>query len=155
LSAGARVVCQLRRFVRPLDPLRLGGPMTRLAPLGRWLRPRKVRARLEPAAPNDERVRPIWDAAASDLAILAVRDPAYYAWRFGCCPSGRQRPYVIVEGKQPIGVCALERRSGRTNVLDLLAPKRDFGRAIDAVMSFCCDDAAVEMRLNERGPLAR
>lgn len=155
VRAGAVVVCQLRRFVRPLDPVRLAPWGESLSPLRRWLRPRRSPLRIRALAPADFReVEKIWESSVNDLAVAPVRDAAYYAWRFGNFPGGKQRAFLILDGGHPIGICAIERNGLRSALVDLVTPKRRYEATIDAISSFCRDDAAIEARLNERGPIA-
>lgn len=154
VKAGSKVVCQLRRFVRPLDPRRLGAFAAPFGALRRLFGAPQSRLRVQPMPPDARRLDALWAESVSDLPIAPVRDASYYAWRYGRCPSGRQRHYLVTDGGRPVAACALERDGERTVILDLLAPRRFWHRALDAVLAFCRDDAAVEVRLNERGPLA-
>lgn len=155
VRAGSRVVCQLRRFVRPLDPNRLAPWGAYLSPMRRWLRPSRSPLKLRQFSPTYERyVDTLWERSASDLSIAPVRDSAFYSWRFSRCPSGKQRAYLILDGGEAIAACALERNGQRTVILDILAPRKAYEMALEAIASFCRDDAALEIRLNERGPIA-
>jgi GNAT superfamily N-acetyltransferase len=155
VRAGSRVVCQLRRFVRPLGLGRLGQRLARFAePVARLLAPPRSPLRLEPIVNEDARVRRIWEQAMDDLPIAPVRDPAFYAWRFARTPSQRKLQYLVLDGPQAVAACALDRDGRRTQVLDVLAPRIDWERTIDAILDACRDDDAVEIRLNERGPLS-
>lgn len=155
VRAGSKIVCQLRRFVRPLDFRRLTswGPV--LSPLRGWLRPRRSPLRLRAMTNDDIKlVDGIWERAVQDLSVAPSRDGEYYAWRFGDCPSGKQRPYLVLDGARAVGVCALERNGHRTVILDIITPQKSYGAMVEAICSFCLDDAAIEIRLNERGPIA-
>jgi GNAT superfamily N-acetyltransferase len=154
VKAGSKVVCQLRRFVRPLDPRRLGAYASPFGAIRRLLQPGRSRLRVRPMVVEDRRLDALWEESLGDFPIAPVRDAAFYAWRYGACPSGRQRHYLVTDRDRAVAACALERDGERTVILDLLAPRRSWHRALDAILSFCRDDAAIEVRLNERGPLA-
>ncbi len=92
---GSRELGDVARWVRPLR----AGPLP-LAGLGR--------ARLEPMAPNDPRVDDVWRETRGVLRLAAVRDAAFYQWRFRDAPAQKQIAYVILDGEKAIGACALE-----------------------------------------------
>jgi len=110
---GSREVGQVARWVRPLRAAGLGVRMPWLGgvPLGG---PAVGAASLEPMAPRDPRVDQVWQEARRELRLAAVRDAAFYTWRFLDAPSRRQPAYVIVSRGQPIGACALESLAGGT-----------------------------------------
>ena len=103
---GSRELGHVARYVRPL--LRLALP---------------TRAKLALMQPQDPRVDAVWDQAKRDLRLAAVRDTAFYQWRFGDAPAQREPAYLIVEGNQPIGACALEslRDGAEMHIVDLVA----------------------------------
>lgn len=155
VRAGSKVVCQLRRFVRPLDGSRLVRFGLVAAPLSRLLKPRRSPLRLRAIESNDiEAVDRIWARAARDLDIAPVRDARYYDWRFVRCPGGKQRAFYVMDGERTVGVCALERDGKRTVIVDIVAERRNYEAMIDAISFHCMGDEAIEIRLNERGPLA-
>lgn len=155
VRAGSTVVCQLRRFVRPLDPLRLKNYGFALSPLRGWLRPRRSPLRLRAMTEADAKlIDRAWERSVRDLAVAPIRDGKYYAWRFSDCPFQKQRPYLVLDGVEVVGVCALERDGYRTAILDIVAPKQSYEAMVEAICSFCRDDMAIETRLNERGPIA-
>lgn len=155
LRAGSQIVCQLRRFVRPLDIRKWAGLGPALSPLRGWLAPKRSALRLRPFLPDDgQRLDRLWERVAPDLTVAPVRDASFYAWRFAGSPSGRQRAYLVLDGNDVIGACALERDGARTVILDIVAPRRAASLVVSAITWFCRHDVAVEVRLNERGPVA-
>ena len=108
---GSREVGTVARWVRPLK-LPAG--------LDRLLRPR-TKARLSPMARNDRRVDAVWAAARTELRLAAVRDAAFYTWRFLDAPAGREPPYVIERDGAPIGACALEKMGSNMRIVDIVA----------------------------------
>lgn len=155
MRAGSKIVCQLRRFVRPLDLRRFRGLGPFSGPLRQVLSPRRSSFWLRAMTPDDARaIDDIWARSVADLSIAPIRDSTYYAWRFLASPSKRQRAYLVIDGSRPTGVCAIERNGERTVILDIVAPKNSYRRMIEAISAFCRDDVALEIRLNERGPLA-
>ena len=136
--AGARDVGTTVRYARPLP-----GALAPHAPVLRRLPPVAHRAlgalvgpftRLDPVVPHDPRVDAVWADARHELGIATVRDAAFYTWRFLESPSRVQRPYVILRGGAPIGVCALERHDGRLRVVDLVAPRKSYRAALSAIV---------------------
>jgi hypothetical protein len=114
-----------------LTPLKHGGSR-QVGHVARWARPlaldrlvRRIRRapELSPMTRDDARVDAIWRAAAPSLPLAAVRDAAFYTWRFLDAPAQREPAYVIVRGGEPIAACALEPlHDGRTlHVVDLVA----------------------------------
>ena len=117
---GSREIGHVARWIRPVRAAALG---VRL-PLLRGLRvawPTCAPA-LEPMAPRDPRVDQVWAEARRELRLAAVRDAAFYTWRFLEAPAARQAAFVIVDGGQPIGACALEHTQGGTvlRIVDLI-----------------------------------
>jgi len=155
VRAGSKIVCQLRRFVRPLDAGRLVPVAALSAPLTRLLQPKRSPLRLRPLTSHDlPSVDRIWERAARDLDVAPVRDARFYDWRFHRCLGGKQRPYVVWDGDRRLGLCALERGKGRTVICDIVAERRDYEAVVEAICFHCKDDEAIEVRLNERGPIA-
>ncbi|MDB4963479.1 MAG: hypothetical protein JWP01_3478 [Myxococcales bacterium] len=100
---GSREVGAVCRYVRPL---RVGPPLVG-ALVARASRP-WFAPKLEPMQANDPRIDAVWLNARRDLKLAAVRDTAFYQWRFRDAPAQREPAYVITDAGQPIGACALE-----------------------------------------------
>ena len=119
---GSREVGTVTRWARPLRGAALGiGSLD--AVVAAALKPRRT-ARLVPMEPMDARVDAVWEAAKHDLRLAAVRDAAFYTWRFLAAPAGREPPFVIVDrDDRAIGACALEAMNeGKTlRIVDLFA----------------------------------
>lgn len=115
---GSREVGHVTRFVRPLrlGPSLVGELSSRLG------RP-QFAAELHAMAPLDPRVDTVWESAKHELRLAAVRDAAFYTWRFRHAPAQREPAYVIVDGHTPIGACALEsmRAGDELHIVDLVA----------------------------------
>ncbi|CAN5905346.1 hypothetical protein BH11MYX3_BH11MYX3_21710 [soil metagenome] len=115
---GSREVGHVARFVRPLrvGPALVGGLLARIG------RPRSS-AELHPIAPNDPRIETMWHAAREGLRLAAVRDAAFYTWRFREAPAQKEPAYVIMDDHVPIGACALESMRGgdELHIVDLVA----------------------------------
>jgi len=107
---GSREVGTVTRWARPLR-----GAALKLDALdgvvAAALKPRRTPV-LEPMQPMDDRVDEVWRAARAELRLAAVRDAAFYTWRFLAAPAGREPAYVIVHKGRPIGACALEPMNG-------------------------------------------
>jgi Acetyltransferase (GNAT) domain len=149
---GSQVVARVRRYVRVLTP-RVGGRIGARA-FG-LLHPRRPRVRIEAARDDDARVLGIWERARVDLPISPVRDAGFYAWRFARCPSGAQKPYVVLAGTHPVAAFALERSHRRSAIIDLVAPREAWDETIGAILFAMREDEAVSIKLNDRGPIAR
>ncbi len=111
--AGARAMTRLRRYGR-------SGPIQAIFRLGGALRGQK-RARLDPLDGVDPRVTEVFAEASVNAAILPVRDPAHYAWRFHA-PSRAQQAFAVVEDSKVVALCALERKGSTVALVDFLAP---------------------------------
>lgn len=115
---GSREIGSVARYVRPL---RIGtglvGDVLALVTLPRFA------ARLEPMLPSDHRIDAVWLAAKRTIRLAAVRDAAFYEWRFRQAPAQQEPAYVILEQGRPIGACALElMRGGRElHIVELVA----------------------------------
>jgi len=108
---GSREVGLVTRWARPL---KLPGGLE-------WLvRPRGA-ATLSPMARGDRRVDVVWAAARTALRLAAVRDAAFYTWRFLDAPAGREPPYVIERDGVPIGTCAIEKMGPNMRIVDISA----------------------------------
>lgn len=117
---GSREIGQVVRWARPVRFAALG---FRAPLLGRLaVATSSSAADLEPMRPRDARVDDVWVEARRDLRLAAVRDSAFYTWRFIEAPARRQRAFVIVECGRPIGACALELTRGGNvlTIIDLL-----------------------------------
>jgi len=119
---GSRELGAVARFVRPLRM----GPLPLVLPMG---------ARLEPMAPRDPRVDDVWREARRDLRLAAVRDAAFYQWRFRDAPAQKQTAYVILDGQRTIGACALEALGGgaELHVVDLVAIPKAWHACLRAI----------------------
>ncbi len=81
---GSRELGHVARWVRPIRLGKRGGALANL-PLAV---PPGVSV-LEPMRPHDERIDRVWAAARETLRLSAVRDAAFYTWRFLSAPAGR------------------------------------------------------------------
>jgi GNAT superfamily N-acetyltransferase len=117
---GSSEVGQVSRWIRPIRGSALG---LRGSLLGRLKVVAPGRAPdLEPMAPQDQRIDEVWAQGRSSLRLAAVRDAAFYTWRFLDAPSRRQQAFVIVDHGAPIGACAVEpTRDGKLlTIIDIL-----------------------------------
>ena len=120
---GSREVGTVSRWVRPLRGAAVGLHLAPLDQLVRGvLRPRFT-PHLEPMIRDDARLDEVWRLARADLRLAAVRDAAFYTWRFLEAPSRREPAYVIMHRGEAIGACALEMMNHGKNVriVDLVA----------------------------------
>lgn len=145
---GSRETGTVIRWARPLRP---GAVPGRLRSIARLVLPAVALARvihrpqrLEPVVGIDSRVDVVWQETRPYLRLAAIRDAAFYAWRFGQAPSRRQSAYVIMEGDRPIGACALEPLSDlRTlRIVDLLAPPDAWHVCLRAIAAFASESEA-------------
>lgn len=119
--AGSRTITRLRRYSRsgPVQAIfrrvgaMCGGTRTRLVPL-------------EGA---DARVDTVFASAAAGAAILPVRDPEQYAWRFRA-PSQAQQAFAVLEDDTVTALCALERKGSQVAVVDFLAPREGWSATL-------------------------
>jgi GNAT superfamily N-acetyltransferase len=111
--AGSRTITRLRRYGR-------SGPIQAIFRLGGALR-RQRRTHLDALDGADPRVAKVFAEAAANAAILPMRDPAQYAWRFRA-PSRAQHGYAVVEDDAVVALCALERKGSTVALIDFLAP---------------------------------
>lgn len=141
---GSREVGHVARWVRPLRGAALG--LTK-APLDRLvrgiLRPRFV-PYLDPMARLDPRVDEVWQAFAPTVRLTAIRDAAFYNWRFLEAPSHREPAFVIVRGSRPIGVCALELMGGghTMRIVDLVAVPGQWHACLSAITRHAAETEA-------------
>jgi GNAT superfamily N-acetyltransferase len=134
---GSREVGQVARWVRPI---RVPGP----ALLSRVIRPR-TRVRLQPMVDLDERVDEVWRAAATELGLAAIRDAAFYTWRFREAPAQRQPTYVIVDRGTPIGACALEELPHAHRIVDIVTVPGRWHACLTAIARFCADSTRAKL----------
>ena len=141
---GSVVVGDVVRWVRPIRPAALGLHSRLLARLA--VAPSHT-PDLEPMQRHDERVDEIWLAARRELRLAAVRDAAFYTWRFLDAPAGRQRAFVIVERGAPIGACAVEVTRGGTvlTVLDLIAIPGAWHAGLRAIVRYAAEHTAANL----------
>lgn len=150
---GSREVCTVSRWARPLRGVAAG-----LTWFERATRPlRWPTAKLVAMRPGDDRVDAVWRAARTDVALGAVRDAAFYTWRFLDSPSHREPAYVIVRGKRPIGVCALEAMaSGRTlRIVDLLSVPGAWHDSLRAIVAHASRTRAATVDIKLASPDGR
>ncbi len=157
-QGGSRETGQVVRWVRPLraEALRVPSPLKRAVS---WALRAQTDARLVPAIANDPRIDKVWAEARKSLPLAAVRDGAFYTWRFQNGPAGRQPTYVIVDRDQPIGACALESiGDGRiVRIVDLIAVPDAWRRCLLAAVEHCRGTSAeiVDIKLLERDSAKR
>ncbi|HET7501280.1 MAG TPA: GNAT family N-acetyltransferase [Kofleriaceae bacterium] len=117
---GSREVGRVARWVRPVRASAIGvrTPIVRRLTVARPI----CAAELEPMRRGDPRVDLVWAEAQHELRLAAVRDAAFYTWRFLEAPAGTQSAFVIVGRHRPIGACALESTHGGTTlrIVDLI-----------------------------------
>ena len=129
---GSREVGHVTRFVRPVrvGPSFVGELASRLG------RPRFA-AKLHPMTPQDSRIDTVWAEAKQDLRLAAVRDAAFYTWRFREAPAQREPAYVISDGHRPIGACALEsmHAGAELHIVDLVAVPGEWHACLRAIVA--------------------
>jgi GNAT superfamily N-acetyltransferase len=146
---GSRELGHVARWVRPLRP---SGRVPLANVVARALAPR-TRLRLDPLDDLDARVDELWAETRSELRLAAVRDAAFYTWRFREAPAQRQPTYAIVDGARTLGVCALERVHDACRIVDLTAPRRHWHACLRAITAFCAetsDARIVDLKLFTR-----
>jgi hypothetical protein len=128
-----------------LTPLKHGGSRE-VGNVARWARPLargvaravltpRFAPELDPMTPHDARVDEIWREAAPAIRLGAIRDTAFYTWRFLAAPAQREPAYVIVHRGRPIAACALEfMNEGKTlRIVDLVAVPGAWHAALSAI----------------------
>ena len=129
---GSREVGHVARFVRVVrvGPSLVGELASRLG------RPRFT-AKLHPMTPQDSRIDTVWAEARQDLRLAAVRDAAFYTWRFRKAPAQREPAYVISDGHRPIGACALEsmHAGAELHIVDLVAVPGEWHACLRAIVA--------------------
>ena len=133
---GSREMGHVARYVRPLRI----GPSLVGELLARATRP-PLAPKLEPMQPHDRRVDAVWIEARKNLRLAAVRDAAFYTWRFHEAPAGRQVAYVIVQRGEPLGACALESLQGgdELHIVDLVAVPGAWHTCLSAIVRHAVD----------------
>jgi len=160
---GSRELGHVARWVRPLRGVAIGakGPLDRLV---KAVAKPRFTATLEPMLPGDVRVDAVWAAFAPTVQLTAVRDAAFYTWRFLDAPAQTQYAFVIVDDGEPIGACALEVMDGGRvlRVVDLMATPQAWPRCLTAITRWAADHSDthhVEIKLfaldGRRRPLWR
>jgi hypothetical protein len=144
---GTRDVVEAVRYARPVSAAAIGLSPRLDFVARRVLQPRGRGLALDPCGERDPRVDAIWNLALPELGISTVRDAEFYDWRFRRSPSRRQQPFVVLDRGRPIAACALERAGRRLCVIDLLAPRRAWPRALSAIAAGASDCDTVELRL--------
>jgi GNAT superfamily N-acetyltransferase len=146
---GSCEVGHVVRYVRSLRRSSLRGRILERV-IQRLLSPPRF-ARLAPMEYRDDRVDTVWNAAAATIRLGAVRDAAFYTWRFIEAPSHREQPYVIVGDRGPIGACALERLHGgqKLRIVDLIAIPREWHNCLSAIANHAAttDALALDIKL--------
>ncbi len=128
---GSRRLGYVARYVRPVrpGPALVGAAIGMLTGLGPG-------PELEPIAEYDPRIDHVWRLARTQLTLAAVRDAAFYAWRFRQAPAQREPAFVIMDRDTPIGACALEMLHGERelHVVDLVAVPGRWHAALRAIV---------------------
>lgn len=143
--AGSREVGMVSRWARPVRGAGLGVRSPLIDRIMRIaFRPRGVPT-LDPMVRHDPRVDPVWRAFATTVRLAAIRDAAFYTWRFLDAPAQKEKPFVILEYGTPIGVCALEVMSdGRAmRIVDLMAIPGAWHRCLAAISRHAADTTDV------------
>lgn len=130
---GSREIGAVARWMRPLRGRALMRRPAMDALVALLLRPRFGAAHLEPMRRDDRRVDAIWAASRDDLRLAAVRDAAFYTWRFLDAPAHKQDAFVVVHRGRPVAACALERLARGVRIVDLIAPADAWGTAIHTI----------------------
>jgi GNAT superfamily N-acetyltransferase len=134
---GSREVGHVARWVRPLRVAALGLPGVGHLPIGA---PGPVAA-LEPVQPGDPRVDQVWAEARSDLRLAAVRDAAFYTWRFLEAPAKHQQAFVVVWRGRAVGACALEATQGGEMlwIVDLITRPKTWHLVLRSILRYAAD----------------
>ncbi len=143
--AGSVVVAHVRRYVRP------AWLHTALRPLSRLRVGRD--ARLDPITDAARHIEAIFERTADPSYVIAVRDAAFFKWRFADNPSSVQRAYVVKHEGRVVGVCVLERKDKHVAIVDLVAPTEHYARALQVAL-LASDASSFVLQLNEQGPFA-
>jgi len=152
LASGSSVpkeaVVRLARIVHGLSSKVPWLPRPAAVLIERLLAPRKHEAlRLERVTGSDARIDALWAETRGELAVATVRDAAFYRWRFVDAPSQVQHAYVVLDRDRPIAACALECVKGKLRIVDLLAPRARWRRALQGIAGALDGQSGIEMRL--------
>ena len=139
---GSREVGHVTRWARPLRGAAVGvtkQPFERL--MRSVLRPRFT-PKLVPMSRNDSRVDEVWAAFAPTVQLAAVRDAAFYTWRFLDAPAGTQHAFVITDRDRSIGACGVEvMEAGRVlRIVDLMATPAHWHASLSAIARWAADN---------------
>jgi GNAT superfamily N-acetyltransferase len=143
--AGSRVISNVCRYVRP------GWVHAALRPFGRSNAGRSLR--LQPFAEDERQAEVIFERMVQPTQVMAVRDAAFFRWRFAENPARVQRAFIVKHEQRAIGLCVLEQKDKRMAIVDLVAPKAEYARVIQAAIS-ATDATSFVLQLNEEGPFA-
>lgn len=143
--AGSRVITNVCRYVRP------GWVHAALRPFTRLRTSRSVR--LEALEGNERHAEAVFEQALDPMQVIAVRDAAFFRWRFVENPSRVQRAFVLKNEQRALGVCVLEQKDKRLAIVDLVAPRVEYSRVLQAAIA-ATDATSFVMELNEEGPFA-
>ncbi len=140
---GSREIGHVTRWARPLGGAALGvssQPLDRV--LRTVMRPRMGTPTLEPMSRADSRVDEIWAAFAPTVPLTAVRDAAFYSWRFLDAPAQTQPSFVITSRGRPIGACAVEVMDGgrALRIVDLMAAPSCWLPCLNAISQWAADN---------------
>jgi len=145
---GSREVGSVSRWARPLRGAAFTGKLDTLdGVLAVALKPLGT-ARLEPMEPMDARVDEVWNAAKHEMRLAAVRDAAFYTWRFLAAPAGAEPPFVIVDRKgRALGACALEAMNdGKTlRIVDLFTIPGAWHACLRAITRYAAKETAAHV----------
>lgn len=142
---GSCEIGQVVRWVRPVRAAALGMRAPLIGQLA--VATSSSAAELDPIWPHDPRIDEVWTAARHELRLAAVRDAAFYTWRFLEAPAHRQRAFVILERGRPIGVCALEltRGGSAVTVIDLLTVPGAWHAGLRAIVRYTAEHSRAEV----------
>jgi hypothetical protein len=135
---GSREVGTVARFVRPLRFGRRAGAFDQVS--ARMLRPRFA-STLSSMTPHDPRIDEVWIEAKRGLRLAAVRDAAFYTWRFLEAPAQREPAFVIIRRGTPIGACSIESLNGgkELHIVDLVAVPGAWHACLRAIARHAAD----------------
>lgn len=145
-AAGAFDITETVRYARPVRAQALRLPSL-LDPL--LLVPRRTECELVPMAPLDARVDEVWRQTQPELQVAAVRDAAFYTWRFLQTPAQRHQAFVLLRGQEALAACALLSEGVHLYVVDLVAPRRRWPLMLQALARHARDTGhdRVELKL--------
>jgi hypothetical protein len=142
--SGSTEVGEVARWVRPIRAAGLGVRLPMLGALS--LGVPDDAAELEPMRRHDPRVDRVWAEARADLRLAAVRDAAFYTWRFLEAPAGRQLAFVILDRGSPIGACAVEatQRGRVLRIVDLVTVPGAWHAGLRAIVRYAIERTRAE-----------